>query len=224
VCADDVKKASSQPHTHRRRLQCVLDAGNATPVAWRAPNDSAERRCAHLINPHRSASLKEQWVVNRCVWRAGGSLAPEAPVVFGVVLRAWRAGKDGGVKVERPEPKARTYDLDASVGRRILAADDVVSVVGPAAGRCSHLVPHVVEVAEVGRLGCQASLRSALGWAHDAIEATTTVGLNQLDDSAGIRLGSCRSSSSPSWPCPNLMPPPVGGSGSRRHAARNRRA
>jgi hypothetical protein len=57
----------------------------------------------------------------------GGSSAPEAPLVFGVVLRAGRAGEDGGVKVERPEPKARTYDLDAIVGRRILVADDVVS-------------------------------------------------------------------------------------------------
>ena len=46
--------------------------------------------------------------------------------------RAGRAGEDGGVKVERPEPKARTYDLDATVGRRRLVVDDIVDVVGPA--------------------------------------------------------------------------------------------
>jgi hypothetical protein len=41
-------------------------------------------------------------------------------------LVAGRAGEDGGVKVERPQPKARTYDLDASVGRRTLVGDDDV--------------------------------------------------------------------------------------------------
>jgi hypothetical protein len=45
-----------------------------------------------------------------------------------VVLGARRAGEDGGVKVERPQPKARTYDLDASVGRRTLVGDDIVAV------------------------------------------------------------------------------------------------
>jgi hypothetical protein len=46
-----------------------------------------------------------------------------------VVLVAGRAGEDGGVKVERPQPKARTYDLDASVGRRTLVDDDNVVLV-----------------------------------------------------------------------------------------------
>jgi hypothetical protein len=36
------------------------------------------------------------------------------------VLTAGRAGEDGGVKVERPQPKARTYDLDAVVFARTL--------------------------------------------------------------------------------------------------------
>jgi hypothetical protein len=39
-------------------------------------------------------------------------------------LVAGRAGEDGGVKVERPQPKARTYDLEATVGRRTLVSDD----------------------------------------------------------------------------------------------------
>jgi hypothetical protein len=46
-----------------------------------------------------------------------------------------RAGEDGGVKVERPQPKARTYDLDASVGRRTLVDDDnVVLLTGSRTG------------------------------------------------------------------------------------------
>ena len=49
------------------------------------------------------------------------------PLTRGVVLLAGRAGEDRGVKVERPQPKARTYDLDASVGRRRLFSDDVGS-------------------------------------------------------------------------------------------------
>ena len=58
-------------------------------------------------------------------WRffgAGGAADPR------VVLVARRAGEDGGVKVERPQPKARTYDLDATVGRRTLVSDDGVAV------------------------------------------------------------------------------------------------
>lgn len=48
-------------------------------------------------------------------------VAPSAPSIPGVVLVSGRAGEDGGVKVEGPEPKAGTYDLDATVGRRTLA-------------------------------------------------------------------------------------------------------
>jgi hypothetical protein len=79
-------------------------------------------------------------------------------------LVAGRAGKGGGVKVERPQPKARTYDLDATVGRRRLVGDDV----GSAELSCRPAGAGVrigllgVEVAEVGRFGCQASLRSAV--------------------------------------------------------------
>ena len=52
-----------------------------------------------------------------------------------VVLVVGRAGEDGGVKVERPQPKARTYDLDASVGRRTLVDDDnVVLLTGSRTG------------------------------------------------------------------------------------------
>jgi hypothetical protein len=65
-------------------------------------------------------------------------------------LLAGRAGKGGGVKVERPQPKARTYDLDATVGRRTLVSDDDVAVrlwTGrrPVFASC----PSRVEVAEV---------------------------------------------------------------------------
>jgi hypothetical protein len=51
--------------------------------------------------------------------------------------------------------------------------------------RCSHRVPQVVEVAEVWQLGSRgmSPLCPRVG-VHDAIVATTTVGLNQLDDAA----------------------------------------
>jgi hypothetical protein len=39
-----------------------------------------------------------------------------------------------------------------------------------------------------GRFGCP-GISSFRWWAHDAIKATTTVGLNQLDDSASVALG-----------------------------------
>jgi len=82
-----------------------------------------------------------------------------------VVLLAGRAGKGGGVKVERPQPKARTYDLDATAGRRRLFGDDVdqLSSVVDRPGPVFASGPSGMEVAEVGRLGCQASLRSAVG-------------------------------------------------------------
>jgi hypothetical protein len=44
----------------------------------------------------------------------------------------------------------------------------------------------LVEVAEVGRLARLPGISSFRGEAHDAIEATTTVGLNQIDGSAGV--------------------------------------
>ena len=105
--------------------------------------------------------------------------------------------------MERPEPKARTYDLDATVGRRTIgqrrwcggsvvdrpeAGVRIVSLTGWRWLRC-------------GRFGCL-GISSFRWWAHDAIKATTTVGLNQFDDSPALCRGSCRSSSSPSWPCP----------------------
>jgi hypothetical protein len=71
-----------------------------------------------------------------------------------VVLEARRAGEDGGVKVERPQPKARTYDLDASVGRRTLVDDDIVAV-GCSTGSVPVFAsgPSRVEVAEVWQVG-----------------------------------------------------------------------
>jgi hypothetical protein len=64
---------------------------------------------------------------------------------------AGRAGEDRGVKVERPEPKARTYDLDAMVERRRLpvTTSGSAQVVGRrgAGVRIGFLG---VEVAEVG--------------------------------------------------------------------------
>jgi len=55
-----------------------------------------------------------------CVWSWWffGAVGAADP---GVVLLAGRAGKGGGVKVERPQPKARTYDLEATTGRRTIA-------------------------------------------------------------------------------------------------------
>jgi len=60
-------------------------------------------------------------------WSSWWSSAPEAPLLPDIVVVAWRAGEDGGDKVERPEPKARTYDLDVIVGRRTLVSDDDVA-------------------------------------------------------------------------------------------------
>ena len=67
---------------------------------------------------------------------------------------AWRAGKDRGVQVERPQPKARTYDLDATVGRRTLISDDVdqLSSVVDRLGAGVRIGSLGVEVAEVGRV------------------------------------------------------------------------
>ena len=96
-------------------------------------------------------------------WWFFGAAGAAAP---GVVLVAGRAGKGGGVKVERPQPKARTNDLDATAGRRRLFSDDVGSAqlgCRPAGGAGVRIGFLGVEVAEVGRVGCQASLRSAVG-------------------------------------------------------------
>jgi hypothetical protein len=63
----------------------------------------------------------------------------------GVIRSSWLRGalaRTVGVKVERPQPEARTNDLDATVGRRMLVSDDrragrpVASVVvDPSIGR-----------------------------------------------------------------------------------------
>jgi hypothetical protein len=90
--------------------------------------------------------------------------------------------------VERPQPKARTYDLDATVGRRRLFGDDVGS---------AQLLTGGGPVFASGSSGLR-WLRWASSaarhlfvprWAHDAIEATTTVGLNQIVDAAGVAPG-----------------------------------
>jgi hypothetical protein len=97
--------------------------------------------------------------------------------------RAGRAGEDGGVKVERPEPRARTYDLDATVGRRRLVVDDIDRVVGPAVTPGSHRA--LKRWLRCGSRCAEASLRSVRqSGAHDAIVATTAVGLNQFNDLA----------------------------------------
>jgi hypothetical protein len=69
-----------------------------------------------------------------------------------------------GVKVEHPQPEARTNDLDAIVGRRTLSGDDdVVSQLSTGRRPVFASGSSWWKVAEVGRLGCQASLRSADG-------------------------------------------------------------
>jgi hypothetical protein len=57
-----------------------------------------------------------------------------------------RVGQGGGVKVERPEAEARTYDLDAGAGRRRLNVDDRVQLLP--AGRAGFASGCLGEVAE----------------------------------------------------------------------------
>jgi hypothetical protein len=50
-------------------------------------------------------------------------------VVVVLRLSSWvraRASEGGGVQVERPQPEARTNDLDAGAGWRILDVEDDV--------------------------------------------------------------------------------------------------
>ena len=71
-------------------------------------------------------------------------------------------GEGGGVKVERPQPEARTYDLDAGAGRRRLEIDDAAQL-WPAwrAGFAS--VPSVRLLRMGQGSATQASLRTAVG-------------------------------------------------------------
>ena len=82
----------------------------------------------------------------------GGAVGADVVVWF--VLVAGRAGGGGGVQVERPQPEARTNDLDAGGGRRTLGGEDDQLSCGPA-GAGVRIVSLGVEVAEVGRLGCR---------------------------------------------------------------------
>jgi hypothetical protein len=81
--------------------------------------------------------------LSRALWSGmavGGAVG--ADVVVWVVLVAGRAGGGGGVQVERPQPEARTNDLDAGGERRTLdGVDDQVSSVVVPQGGCSHRVP-----------------------------------------------------------------------------------
>ena len=84
-----------------------------------------------------------------------------------------RVGQGGGVKVERPQPEARTYDLDAGAGRRILGVDDRVGL-WPAVSAGFASVPSV----RLLRMGLVRLPRHLFApqRAHDAIGATTRPG------------------------------------------------
>jgi hypothetical protein len=97
--------------------------------------------------------------------------------------------------------EARTNDLDATAGRRTLVRDDGWSVqpvrlsTRPEAGvRIGSLEARCGEVGQA-RLPRHLSVPR---WAHDAIGATTMVGLTHFPRSAARLCWSCRSSSSPS--------------------------
>jgi len=107
--------------------------------------------------------------------------APQAPM-WSARSSWWRGApvEASGVKVERPEPQARTNDLDAAGGRRRLGVWTTGWVVTRGGG-CSHRVPRVG-----GGWGGQVRLPRHLfasPQAHDAIVGTDQAGLNQLADS-----------------------------------------
>jgi hypothetical protein len=65
-----------------------------------------------------------------------------------------RASEGGGVQVERPQPEARTNDLDAGAGWRMLdVVDDRVLVVGSRQGR--EVRTRFPRLVREGRLGCR---------------------------------------------------------------------
>ena len=118
-------------------------------------------------------------------------------------MLAGRAGKGGGVKVERPQPKARTYDLDATAGRRTLFGDGL--------GQVSSVVDRRAPVFASGPSVWRWLRRAGVGarhlfvplLVHDAIEAAATVGLNQLDDAADGAWGHADRRARQPWSCPN---------------------
>ena len=67
--------------------------------------------------------------------------------------------------MERPQPKARTYDLDATVGRRRLFGDDVdqLSSVVDRPGPVFASGSSGLRWLRWAGFGCQASLRSTVG-------------------------------------------------------------
>jgi hypothetical protein len=79
----------------------------------------------------------------------------------------------GGVKVERPQPQARTYDLDAGAGRRRLNVDDRVQL--SPAGRAGFASVPSVRLLRMGQARLPRHL-FAPQRAHDAIGATTRPG------------------------------------------------
>ena len=124
--SDQVARGSSAPTRgssegvqadFKALLVKLAPAGPSPEGAERAEPRLATRRC------HNGISEGVSVVKDACVGDGYGG-AVGADVVGWVVLVAGRAGGGGGVQVERPQPEARTNDLDAGGGRRTLDGVD----------------------------------------------------------------------------------------------------
>jgi hypothetical protein len=106
-------KCKATPSAERHICRSALDIS--------APNARTECHSMTPILRALSASLKER---GRVKW----FLCAKRLVAVksdGVVVGGARASEGGGVEVERPQPEARTNDLDAGAGWRMLEVDDV---------------------------------------------------------------------------------------------------
>src|SRR5262245_12950534 len=123
----------AEPPDDRTRRQAVNGAQVGAPNA-RSKKPSA----SHPIGISEGVSVVKDARSGMVV------AAPSAPMWFGVVVVvAGRAGGGGGVQVERPQPEARTNDLDAGAGRRTVAASTISSCQLCPAGRVFASCPSV---------------------------------------------------------------------------------
>jgi len=115
--------------------------------------------------------------------------APQAPM-WSARSSWWRGApvEASGVKVERPEPQARTNDLDAASGRRRLGVWTTGWVVTRGGG-CSHRVPRVGGGWGGQVSAAEASLRVASGaWCDRGHRSGRAQSVSRL---AGRGRGSC---------------------------------
>jgi len=125
------------------------------------------------------------WVVNRLVGRVVGRWRRRRHLVG---VSSWRAGAPaktvGSRWSARSRRRGRTTLTPPSGGAHWIVDDSksmlLLTGAGPVFASGSSRVGRWLRC---GRLGCR-GISSFRGWAHDAIVATTTAGLNQFDDSA----------------------------------------